>query len=202
MGTASVGGLAMDWAARDGGRGQGSLFLSRCAGPRQIVGAVTEPHAVRRLLAALGLAAEPPPGRPATPPPDPRLVAPPPRRRRPRLFVGSGEGAGPSRADLRPPLPLPTVPRYGASGDRGGPGRRGAGKGAGVTGPRNVPSASYVLYQLRRPWRDGSTALLLDPVELAIPTFPCRKSSISWSPPRVWSPATRTRWRASPSTST
>jgi len=32
-----------------------------CAGPRRIVGAVTEPHAVRRLLAALGLAAEPPP---------------------------------------------------------------------------------------------------------------------------------------------
>jgi hypothetical protein len=31
---------------------------------RQIVGAVTEPHAVRRLLAALGLAAEPPPARP------------------------------------------------------------------------------------------------------------------------------------------
>jgi hypothetical protein len=36
----------------------------RCGGPRRILGAVTEPHAVRRLLAALGLAAEPPPGRP------------------------------------------------------------------------------------------------------------------------------------------
>ena len=33
----------------------------RCAGPRRIVGAVTEPHAVRRLLAALGFAPEPPP---------------------------------------------------------------------------------------------------------------------------------------------
>jgi hypothetical protein len=29
-------------------------------------GAVTEPHAVRRLLAALGLAAEPPPGTPVS----------------------------------------------------------------------------------------------------------------------------------------
>jgi hypothetical protein len=40
------------------------LVCDRCAGPRRILGAVTEPHAVRRLLAALGLAAEPPPGRP------------------------------------------------------------------------------------------------------------------------------------------
>jgi hypothetical protein len=38
------------------------LVCPRCAGPRRIVGAVTEPQAVRRLLAALGLAAEPPPG--------------------------------------------------------------------------------------------------------------------------------------------
>jgi hypothetical protein len=38
------------------------LVCPRCAGPRRIVGAVTEPHAVRRLLTALGLAAEPPPG--------------------------------------------------------------------------------------------------------------------------------------------
>jgi hypothetical protein len=37
------------------------LVCPRCGGPRRIVGAVTEPHAVRRLLAALGLAAEPPP---------------------------------------------------------------------------------------------------------------------------------------------
>jgi NitT/TauT family transport system ATP-binding protein len=34
------------------------------AGPRRILGAVTEPHAVRRLLVALGLAPEPPPGIP------------------------------------------------------------------------------------------------------------------------------------------
>jgi hypothetical protein len=39
------------------------LVCDRCAGPRRILGAVTEPHAVRRLLGALGLAAEPPPGR-------------------------------------------------------------------------------------------------------------------------------------------
>ena len=38
------------------------LVCPRCAGPRQVGGVVTEPHAVRRLLAALGLAPEPPPG--------------------------------------------------------------------------------------------------------------------------------------------
>ena len=37
------------------------VVCPRCAGPRRILGAATEPHAVRRLLAALGLAAEPPP---------------------------------------------------------------------------------------------------------------------------------------------
>jgi hypothetical protein len=42
------------------------LVCPRCAGPRRILGAVTEPHAVRRVLAALGLAAQPPPGRPVT----------------------------------------------------------------------------------------------------------------------------------------
>jgi hypothetical protein len=39
-------------------------YAERCGGPRRILGAVTAPHAVRRVLAALGLAAEPPPGRP------------------------------------------------------------------------------------------------------------------------------------------
>ncbi len=38
------------------------LVCPRCAGSQRVVGAVTEPHAVRWLLAALGLAAEPPPG--------------------------------------------------------------------------------------------------------------------------------------------
>jgi hypothetical protein len=42
------------------------LVCDRCGGPRRILGVVTEPHAVRRLLAALGLAAEPPPGRPVS----------------------------------------------------------------------------------------------------------------------------------------
>jgi hypothetical protein len=41
------------------------LVCDRCAGPRRILDAVTEPAAVRRMLVALGLAAEPPPGRPA-----------------------------------------------------------------------------------------------------------------------------------------
>jgi hypothetical protein len=42
------------------------LVCPRCGGPRRILGAVTEPAAVRRLLAALGLAAHPPPARPVT----------------------------------------------------------------------------------------------------------------------------------------
>ena len=37
-----------------------AVVCPRCAGPRWIVGAVTEPHAVRRWLTTLGLAAEPP----------------------------------------------------------------------------------------------------------------------------------------------
>jgi hypothetical protein len=40
------------------------LVCPRCAGPRRIRGAVTEPHAGRRLLAALGLGTAPPPARP------------------------------------------------------------------------------------------------------------------------------------------
>ena len=40
------------------------LVCPHCAGPRRILGAVTEPHAVQRLLGVLGLAAEPPPARP------------------------------------------------------------------------------------------------------------------------------------------
>jgi hypothetical protein len=40
------------------------LVCERCGGPRRILGAVTEPRAVHRLLAALGLAAQPRPGRP------------------------------------------------------------------------------------------------------------------------------------------
>jgi hypothetical protein len=42
------------------------LIGPRCAGPRRIVGTVTEPEAVQRLRGALGLAAQPPPGRPGT----------------------------------------------------------------------------------------------------------------------------------------
>jgi hypothetical protein len=44
---------------------KGHGFCPSCGGPRRILGAVTEPHAVRRLLVALGLAPQPPPGRPA-----------------------------------------------------------------------------------------------------------------------------------------
>jgi len=40
------------------------VLVSSKLSPRRILGVVTEPHVMRRLLAALGLAAEPPPGRP------------------------------------------------------------------------------------------------------------------------------------------
>jgi hypothetical protein len=40
------------------------LVCERGGGARRILGAVTAPHAVRQVLTALGLAAEPPPGRP------------------------------------------------------------------------------------------------------------------------------------------
>ncbi len=42
------------------------LLCPRGGGPRRILRAVTAPAAVRRLLAALGLAAQPPPARPVT----------------------------------------------------------------------------------------------------------------------------------------
>ena len=63
------------------------VVCDRCADPRRILGAVTEPHAVRRLWPR---SAWPPSRRPAapSPPPDPRAIVPPHhRRRRPRLFV-------------------------------------------------------------------------------------------------------------------
>jgi hypothetical protein len=60
-------------------------------------------------------------GRSRPPPGAPVPVCSRPRR----------EGSGPSRADLRPPLPLPTVPRYGSSSGRGaGRGHGGRGNGA------------------------------------------------------------------------
>jgi hypothetical protein len=55
------------WAQlRRRGFGIQGLVCDRYGGPRRILGAVTEPHAVRRLLVALGLGAEPPP-RPGAP---------------------------------------------------------------------------------------------------------------------------------------
>jgi hypothetical protein len=38
------------------------LVCDRCGGRHRVLGAVTEPDAVRRVLVALGLAAEAPPG--------------------------------------------------------------------------------------------------------------------------------------------
>jgi hypothetical protein len=61
------------------------LVCPSCAGPRRIVGAVTEPHAVRRLLGALGLAAQPPPHRAVTARDPPSIPASTHSRRRPSL---------------------------------------------------------------------------------------------------------------------
>src|SRR6185295_7536574 len=82
------------------------LVCARCGGPRQILGAVTEPHAVRRLLAALGLAAESPP-RPVVP--AARLAR---ERARPKAtgpVCPQPRGAPP--AELPMPLPDPLTPR-------------------------------------------------------------------------------------------
>jgi hypothetical protein len=124
-------------------RAQGSVRVAVCprsGSPRRILGAVTEPRAVRRLLAALGLA---PSCRRARRPR--RLI-----RRRSRAHPATaglvcpfprGKLPGPARADLRPPLPDPARARYGSrSGPRGGPRCRGAGHGARLTqgSPRDV----------------------------------------------------------------
>jgi hypothetical protein len=79
--------------------------------PRRILGVMTEPQAVRRLLGALGLAAEPPPGGPP-PPPDPRSIAPTTGAAVPVCSPARGERSRPFRADLPPPLPDPPSARY------------------------------------------------------------------------------------------
>ena len=80
------------------------LVCPRCARPRRILGAVTEPAAVRRLLAALG--ARRPSRRRGGPPHrltrSPRRSAPAPAVRR------LGEAPGPIRADPGHPLPQDT----------------------------------------------------------------------------------------------
>ena len=108
-------------------------ILLRCAGPRRIVGAVTEPHAVRRLLAAFGLAAEPPPRRPS-PPYDLRVIAPTPAAAVPVCppTVGAGSHrrlpesvpacSGPCRAGL--PRPPWEYARWADGGIRAGKGNR------------------------------------------------------------------------------
>jgi hypothetical protein len=88
------------------------LVCDRCAGPRRILGAVTEPEAVRRLPGALGLAAQPPPGQPA-PPPDVRAIAPTTSRDRPPVCPpGLSVGFRTSSPALPPPLPAPPALRY------------------------------------------------------------------------------------------
>jgi hypothetical protein len=74
-----------------------------------LLGAVTEPHAVRRLLAALGLAAQPPPEPPSrglTGPLDHGHPSVRPRLSVPRPYRGEG-GPGLNLADLAsPPVSL------------------------------------------------------------------------------------------------
>jgi len=78
------------------------LVGERCGGPRRIRGAVTERDAVRRLLAALGLAAEPPrPGRLI------RGRSRPPRRGCRRLCAARRVGfRAPARAPDACPCPM------------------------------------------------------------------------------------------------
>ena len=82
------------------------LVCDRCGGRRRILGAVTEPHAVRRLLAALGLAAEPPPARlrRLTPARD----RPPPGAAGPVCLPISRTTCGPISPPISPP---PDAPR-------------------------------------------------------------------------------------------
>jgi len=77
------------------------LVCDRGGGPRRILGAVTEPHAVRRLLASARLGRRAAAGAPRPPRLTPRASAPHPGRRRPRLFADP-EGRVP-----RPPLRVP-----------------------------------------------------------------------------------------------
>jgi hypothetical protein len=115
-----------------------SSFVPAVRARARWVGAVTERHAVRRLLAALGLAAETLPGRPS-PPPDPRLIAPTSGTAVPRLFARSGGAL--QALPRRPPAALadPSAPRYRA----GAPLAAGAWTDVttgGRQGPRNVSS--------------------------------------------------------------
>jgi hypothetical protein len=113
------------------------LVCGRCGGRRRILGAVTEPHAVRRLLAALGLAAES--RRPlSSRPPDPpsALTAP----------AGAGVGVcqpSPSsgfrahRAELPRALAgRSDAERQSRRGGEGRPAGPGAGEGPEMGGPR------------------------------------------------------------------
>jgi len=131
------------------------LVCDRCGGPRRILGAVTEPHAVRRLFAALALAAEPPPSlpsRPADPPVDrvhPGSVFPvrlPDRGRGFRPHPLSSSVAACQAAP--PPLPAWPAPRYRSGRSAGGGADavspRAGGRGA-EQGRRNVLWTSYVL---------------------------------------------------------
>jgi hypothetical protein len=111
--------------------------LQASAGPRRIVGAVTEPHAVRRLLWVLGLAAE-------ERPPRGRLVVASsfdrPRRLRSGLPAaaaapGDTRRSGPARGFLPAPRPLARHLRGGVSSPRYGPRPPGVALGPGETMP-------------------------------------------------------------------
>ena len=125
------------------------LVCPRRAGPRRIVGAVTEPHAVRRLLAALGLAAQPLRGR-ARPRGLTRARSRPPRGRHRPVCAPHPEGRGrgsPSRtaASLAGPGGAALSFLRMVRGRRGaGEGVRGTGGGGTFQGnPENARRTSF-----------------------------------------------------------
>jgi len=111
------------------------LVRRRHGGPRHILGAVTEPDVVRRRLAMLGQATDPPPDCSARPT-DPRSIKPHPGAAGPVCPALRGTRPGPPSGDRRPAC----RPRRGrAMVLAAAEGARPEVTGGGTRGPRNVP---------------------------------------------------------------
>ena len=114
------------------------LVCPRCSGPRRILGAVTEPHAVRRLLGALGLAAAPFRHRLVT---RRRSRRPPPAATVALIVDTCGARATASTSEEK--QSVRTAVRRGRSGRRpwsARPGRPSMPQGGGAAGHRKAPA--------------------------------------------------------------